>query len=213
MYSITIKALPTVVYILTALNFTTSVLAEDRIFSSPNQFQVCGEDPSFTRPNREQQANKILNTGSRYDYLTNRISNLKTRNKQIISRIPGKLYTADSIIFSSASSGIAYDTKILSGMWKASIQEWKCSEALNGQLADMTEKGSVSQIILFGYKIQSIQKKGSFYLLTTSERTGRGIQVVDIDRRLNGKLKIRTMSGENLELVDSAGGKPDFGTR
>lgn len=213
MQTTTIKISSALLCIISTLTLVTPVLAEDRVFSSPNQFQVCGEDPSFTRPNQEQQVNKILNIGSRYDYLTNRISNLKTRNKQIISRIPGKLYTADSIIFSSASFGIAYDTKILSGMWKASIQEWKCSEALNGQLADMTEKGSVSQIVLFGYKIQSIQKKGSFYLLTTSERTGRGIQVVDIDRRLNTKLKIRTISGKNLDLVDSAGGKPDFGTR
>lgn len=213
MQSVLMKIASATLWIIYDFSLAVPTFADVTDFSSPTQFQVCGEDSNFTRPNQMSQVNEIL-ISQRYDSQINKIPVSKRHNNNyIVSRIAGRLYTADAIIFSQASRGTTYDAKLLSGMRKAKIEKWKCSESLGNKLADMTETGTVSQVVLFGYKIQSIQKKGSFYVMTVSDKMSKGIQYIDIDRKLNGKLKITTVSGNNLQLVNNPDGSLDFGSR
>lgn len=70
-------------------------------------------------------------------------------------------------------------------------------------------EGDVSLVALFGYRIKSIRQTGYNYVMTVSNKKEKGIQYIAVDRSLNGKLKIRTIDGKTLGLVDVQG-SPDF---
>jgi hypothetical protein len=69
--------------------------------------------------------------------------------------------------------------------------------------------GDLSLLALFGYRIKSIRQTGYNYVITVSNKKEKGLQYVAVNRYLNGKLKIRTVDGKTLELVDVQG-QADF---
>jgi hypothetical protein len=184
------------------LKFTTPCLAEDRTFS-PTEFRVCGEDSSFTRPSIKSLTDRYLKVQDRWDIHPKNHSRKKT--EQLVLRRAGKLFTSSSIIYSAKSGAYSFDTDLASGVWNNNVKEWHCSK-LNFL---PFEQGNISQVVLFGHRIKSIRQTGYNYVMTVSNKKEKGIQYIAVDRSLNGKLKIKTVDGRILELVDLHGQK-DF---
>jgi hypothetical protein len=189
---------------LSVLAFINPCQAEDRTFS-PTEFKVCGEDSNFTRPTIENLTNNYIERGDRSDIKPKK--HTKKQNQQLVLKLAGKLFTTSSLIYNAKSGAYGYDTRILSGEWNSNIKKWNCSN-LADKLSPMGE-GDVSLVALFGYRVKSIRQTGYNYIMTVSNRRDKGIQYIAVDRSLNGKLKIRTVEGEILELVDLQGQK-DF---
>jgi hypothetical protein len=202
MYQITAKISSTLLCLLTTLTLVSPAIAEDRTFSSPTHFKVCGEDLNFTRPTLEHLTEHYIEKGNRQGIKLN--NNSKQHDQQLVLKTAGKLFTKNSIIYFAKSGAYGYDTRILSGEWNSNIEKWNCSDNIMQKLHPMGN-GDVSLVVLFGYKIKSIEKKGSFYVITTSNKKEKGIQYIAIDRSLNNRLKIRPLNGEYLDLVDVQG--------
>jgi hypothetical protein len=202
MYQITTKISSTLFCLLTTLTLVSPAIAEDRTFSSPTHFRVCGEDLNFIRPTLEHLTEHYVNGSDRFGI--NPKNNTRKRNQQLISKVAGKLFTKNSIIYNARSGSYGYDTRILSGEWNSNIEKWTCSDNINNKMR-FSPEGDVSLIVLFGYKIKSIEKKSNFYIMTTSSKKEKGLQYIAIDRSLNNRLKIKPLNGEYLDLVDLQG--------
>lgn len=204
MQSIIFKISSTLACIIISLNLTSSAIAGNRTFNSPTQFKVCADDSNFTRPTIEALTNYIIGNkgrekfGDRFDIEPD--NHTMEQNKHLVAKRAGRLFNSPSIIYDARSGSYGYDTSILSGEWNNNIKKWNCSNKINDK-ARFTPDGDVSIVVLFGYRIKDIQKRGNFYVMLASDREKKGIQYIAVDRKLNGKLKIETLDNRHCSVM------------
>ena len=186
--------------ITSALVFATPCLAENETFAT-KEFKVCGEDPNFTRPTLENLTEHYIESGDRADIKPK--LHTKKQNQRLVLKLAGKLFTSPSIIYFAKSGAFGYDTRIFSGEWNSNIKKWNCSSLAN-KLSPVGD-GDLSLVALFGHRIKNIRQTGYNYVMTVSNKKETGVQYIAINRYLNGKLRIKTVDGQKIELVDVQG--------
>ncbi len=153
-------------------------------------FDVCGESPTWVRPNKAAQIKQLQSMG-RYG--------ADVLNKPLNNQIQ-RFWQQDVFAFTQYGLSLRMEPVYFSGLWTVQDTLWQCYDAPR---ATQINAGKTAEVWVLSHRVSRIQWTGNQYIMVV-QPARTGVQFVQFPRREARStlpLKVVTQQGTPLSVV------------